>query len=147
MCSKVQFYTIIPNLIIITLVLTYKVLQARKYDLELMKKISINGQLSEETMKNIFEKQVQSQSDIRDFCRKHKQFETLKFSEIQSRLVIDQNYRFAYCQIPKVYIHISLENNFQTYVYTVFQFSIGTPPVFSTERPILTIPFPQQLLI
>ena len=144
MCSKSQFFTVIPNLIIIILVLTYKVFQERRYHLELMKR---NGQLSEETMKYIFEKQVQKQSEIRDFCQKNKQFETLKFSEIQSRLVIDQNYRFAYCQIPKVYIHISLENNFQTYVYTVFQFSIGTPPVFSTKRSILTISFSQPLSI
>ena len=114
MYSKVQFYTIIPNLIIIILVLTYRVFQARKYHLELMKINSINGQLTEEFLQNILEKQVQWQSEIRDFCQKNKQFETLRFHEIQSRLVIDQNYRFAYCQIPKVYIHISLENIFQT---------------------------------
>ena len=135
MCSKVQFYTIIPNLIIITLVLTYKVLQARKYDLELMKKISINGQLSEETMKNIFEKQVQSQSDIRDFCRKHKQFETLKFSEIQSRLVIDQNYRFAYCQIPKVYIqYIFLWKTIFKHMYIQCSNLVLGRPLFSVLK-------------
>ena len=106
MCSKVQFYTVIPNLIIMTLVLTYKVFKERKYHLEYMKRNSINGQLSEETMKNIFEKQVRWQSEIRDFCQKNKQFETLRFHEIQSRLVIDQNYKFAYCQIPKVYLFI-----------------------------------------
>ena len=102
MCSKVQFFTLIPNLIIITLVLTYKVFQARTYHLDCMRKISINGQLSEDTMKNILEKQVRWQSEIRDFCQKNKEFETLRFREIQSRLVIDQKYKFAYCQIPKV---------------------------------------------
>ena len=99
MCSKAQFFTVIPNLIIIILVLTYKVFQERRYHLELMKR---NGQLSEETMKYIFEKQVQWQNEIRDFCQRNKQFETLRFREIQSRLVIDQKYKFAYCQIPKV---------------------------------------------
>ena len=88
MCSKVQFYTVIPNLIIMTLVLTYKVFQARRYHFDFLKKSPIIGQFSEETMKNIFEKQVRWQSDIRDFCNRNKQFETLRFHEIQSRLVI-----------------------------------------------------------
>ena len=82
--------------------LIYKVFQARNYHFDFLKKSPIIGQFSEETMKNIFEKQVRWQSDIRDFCNRNKQFETLRFHEIQSRLVIDQKYKFAYCQIPKV---------------------------------------------
>ena len=63
---------------------------------------SINEELWEETMKNIFDKQVRWQNDIRDFCERNGTFSELHLDDIQSRLIIDQHYRFAYCGIPKV---------------------------------------------
>ena len=64
---------------------------------------AINGELSEEVMKNIFYKQVRWQIDIKDFCERNGNFADLRLDDVQYRLIIDQNYRFAYCGIPKVY--------------------------------------------
>ena len=66
---------------------------------------SINREFSEETMKNIFDNQVQWQIDIRHFCERNGKFAELRLDDVQSRFIIDQNYQFAYCGIPKVFVN------------------------------------------